>query len=550
MRCRITVSQTCRCVYSAMCGLLLPLTSFAQMDAFDYTARLGQGVNLGNTLEAPNFEGEWGFRLQPWHFETIADGGFDSVRVPIRWSAYAAESAPYTVRSSFFERIDWVLDQAHRNDLAVIIDMHHYDEIFDAPAAHRDRFLGIWEQIAERYQDQPDTVYFEPLNEPHNELDDETWNALVVDTLDVIRETNPDRMVILGGTGWNNLYELSDLELPEEDRNIIGTFHYYSPFQFTHQGASWVSGSDPWLGTTWEGSNSQKDQVRIDFSRASRWSRITERPVLMGEFGAYERADEDSRGMWTEFIAQEAERQNFAWSYWEFGAGFGVYDRGQQQWNSNIYDALSPRSIFDLDKDGEVRMSDYEMIVQNFGADDSAIDLDNNGVVGQSDLAFFTHFAGKRVGDFDKDGMLDADDIDLLTANLSIPKEAEYAYDTDDDGMFDDADRLFLINDLMQTRVGDLDVDGDVDSADITVLATNWTGASQAGEGSTYGTGDVDFDGDVDAADRLLIVQNWTGAQMTEGRASSSLTLTNVIPEPAGAILAIMAAAAFFRRRS
>ena len=64
--------------------------------------------------------------------------------------------------------------------------------------------------------------------------------------------------------------------------------------------------------------------------------------MLMGEFGAYSKADITSRALWTDFVAREAERHGFAWAYWEFCSGFGVYDKNAKQWNEPILKALIP----------------------------------------------------------------------------------------------------------------------------------------------------------------------------------------------------------------
>src|SRR5262245_6092527 len=73
--------------------------------------RLGRGINLGNALEAPR-EGEWGVRLSPEYFRAIRDAGFDTVRLPVKWSAHAKADAPYTIDAKFAARVDWPLDQA------------------------------------------------------------------------------------------------------------------------------------------------------------------------------------------------------------------------------------------------------------------------------------------------------------------------------------------------------------------------------------------------------------------------------------------------------
>ncbi|MEM7342829.1 MAG: glycoside hydrolase family 5 protein [Chloroflexota bacterium] len=314
-----------------------------QSAIFDYNQRLGRGINLGNALEAP-MEGAWGVVLQPAYFSLIKAAGFDSVRIPIRWSVYASRREPYTIRDTIFDRVDWAIEQAHQNDLAVVINVHHFDRLIDDPDGQLERFLMIWEQIAAHYQDYPDTVYFEILNEPHDTLTANRWNDYALQALTIIRETNPTRPVIIGPVEWNSISQLYRLELPEDDRNIIVTIHYYSPFQFTHQGAEWVDGSANWLGTPWTASVGQRQAVIEDFQVAVRWAEKENRPLYLGEFGAYSKADTESRIRWTEFVRTEAEKQGMSWAYWEFGAGFGVYDRVTNTWRDDLLSALVSNS--------------------------------------------------------------------------------------------------------------------------------------------------------------------------------------------------------------
>lgn len=310
--------------------------------AFEMNARLGRGINLGNALEAPS-EGQWGMYLESKYFSLIAEAGFDSVRVPIRWSAHAELVSPYTINSRFFDRIDWAIDQALQNNLNVVINMHHYDQIFSDPQAHEERFLAMWQQIAEHYQDYPEALYFEILNEPHDQLNAFRWDTLFHKTLEIIRQTNPQRMVIIGPVGWNNVTELITLHMPENDQNLIATFHYYNPFPFTHQDAEWVEGSAAWHGTIWQATSTQTAAVDLDLDRAAVWSKHNNRPVYLGEFGAYSKADLDSRVRWTSYVARGAEERGFSWAYWEFGAGFGIYDRFANEWVAPLRNALIPQ---------------------------------------------------------------------------------------------------------------------------------------------------------------------------------------------------------------
>jgi endoglucanase len=300
--------------------------------AFD----LGRGINLGNKLEAPA-EGDWGAPVEAWMLTTIKQGGFATVRVPTRWSAHAAQAPPYTIDQAFLDRVAWVVDQALSAGLTVVLNMHHYEEIFSDPQGQRARFLALWQQIAARFRDYPETLVLEVLNEPNSQLTPELWNEFLVDALAVIRQTNPDRWVVLGTAEWGGIGAMERLRLPDDD-HLIFTFHYYNPFQFTHQGAEWVSGSDAWLGTTW-GTDQERAAVRSDFDAVAAWALQHHVPVFMGEFGAYSRAALDDRVAWTAFVSREAERRGFSWAYWEFDAGFGAYTNGQ--WNE-LHQALIP----------------------------------------------------------------------------------------------------------------------------------------------------------------------------------------------------------------
>jgi endoglucanase len=334
-----------RQIVSALLYLLLvsPAVCSSPVPIAEANARLGLGVNLGNALEAPR-EGEWGVTLQPEYFRLIKEAGFNTVRLPVRWSAHAETAPPYTIDPEFFRRVDWAIDQATANGLNIVVNTHHYNELDKDPAAHLPRLEGMWRQIAARYRDRPDNVYFEIYNEPHGKFDAETWNAAIPALLAAIRESNPVRPVIIGPVNWNNIRALAGLRLPEDDRNLIATVHYYEPFEFTHQGADWADGSDAWLGRTWTGSEEEKKIVRESFESAARWGRENNRPVFLGEFGAYSEADMESRLRWTKFVAGEADRLGMSRAYWEFCTdNFGLYDPKTGHWREDLKSAVLSR---------------------------------------------------------------------------------------------------------------------------------------------------------------------------------------------------------------
>ena len=145
-----------------------------------------QGINLGNTLEAlPSTTRRLPSIVE--HLDVIREAGFDTIRLPIVWSQHASRRAPFSISARFFAAVDTMILGALERDLAIIVDVHHYDELCVHPAAHRRRFLALWTQIAERYTELPSTVSFELLNEPHRRLTGQRWNDLLADALAVVR---------------------------------------------------------------------------------------------------------------------------------------------------------------------------------------------------------------------------------------------------------------------------------------------------------------------------------------------------------------------------
>jgi len=309
---------------------------------FEVNKLIGRGVNLGNALEAPN-EGEWGVTLQEEYFQLIKDAGFDSIRLPVRWNAHAMAKPPYTIDAEFFKRVDWAVDNALARDLPVMLNIHHYNELDDDPGGHKERFIALWKQIAEHYKDKPDILVFELMNEPHGKLKAKPWSEILADAITVVRKSNPDRTLVVGPVQWNQISQLKNLRLPEDDRNIIVTIHYYLPMKFTHQGASWIKDSNNWLGTKWTGTEEEKQAVVKDFDIAAAWGKARNRPIHLGEFGAVDTADMDSRGRWTKFVVDSAIERGWSFSYWEFCASFGAYDPVKKEWHKPLLKALIPR---------------------------------------------------------------------------------------------------------------------------------------------------------------------------------------------------------------
>lgn len=322
----------------AACSLTGPGGS---KESFEANARLARTINFGDTLEVPPNE-TWGVPLEEHYFDLVRDAGFSAIRLPIGWSYYVGPGPDYAISSAIFEKVDRAVKLALERKLAIILDYHSDAALRENPTGSRERFVATWRQIAAHYQDAPRDVIFEILNEPSEGVEP-YWNDYMKQALDAIRQTNPARAVIVGPIYWYSPERLKDLYLPPDDTNLIVSIHNYRPYHFTHQGAGWIDGSDAWLSLEW-GDGPQRNEMLTYFDTADQWARWFKRPIFMGEFGVYGKADPAKRARWTSFVRSEAEKRGFSWGYWEFGSGFGVYDRKAERWRPEVLEALIPKS--------------------------------------------------------------------------------------------------------------------------------------------------------------------------------------------------------------
>lgn len=281
-------------------------------------------------------------RFQWRHFAEIRKAGFDHVRLNLQ--AFKHMDAQDRLDPAWIAKLDDVVRHAQAAGLGIIIDEHDFDVCSQNVDICRSRLSAFWTQVAPRFAKASRSVAFELLNEPHDQLNGEPWNQLFAQLLGIVRQSNPTRIVVVGPTHWNSLKDLPLLKLPP-DPNLLVTFHYYEPFRFTHQGATWVGEELRQLhGVTW-GSAADRATVRSDFDQVSAWSAANNRPILLGEFGAFDKSGTpiELRAAYTRGVREEAERHHFGWAYWQFDGDFIVWDMSKQQWVEPIRNALIPR---------------------------------------------------------------------------------------------------------------------------------------------------------------------------------------------------------------
>ena len=147
----------------------------------------------------------------------------------------------YSLDPLFLFFLDQIIDWCDELDLYLIIDNHSFDNDFNINPNIEKTLIAIWRQLSEHLKNRSDIVCYEVLNEPHG-IDDLAWGRIQGKVIDVIRSIDKNRLIVVGPANWNSFKNLS-LMPDYSDPRLIYTFHFYEPFLFTHQGASWVTPS-------------------------------------------------------------------------------------------------------------------------------------------------------------------------------------------------------------------------------------------------------------------------------------------------------------------
>lgn len=327
------------------------LESSVNTDIFSANQKLNRTINLGEALEFPDM-GHWTWITKEETFYMVKTAGFSAVRIAIDFAQHSDSAPPFTIQPSFWNNVDSVVEKAVACGLVVIINMHNFRSESQIPYSQEKYFLALWNEIAEHYKDYQDNVmYFEPYNEPG---DPSYWNSLIAKVIPTIRKSNPTRPIIIDVADWAQISGFSTLRLPS-DENLIASFHYYTPHEFTHQCVDFIEGAMAWCGTTWENTPDQSNKINLDFGKVAEWAIKYKRPVFMGEFGSISIADSESRVRWTTAVREASTAHGFSWGYWDLcdtsgydgSLTFGIFDCYKHPlvtsyWRQEMLQALIP----------------------------------------------------------------------------------------------------------------------------------------------------------------------------------------------------------------
>lgn len=342
--------------------------SFAQTIAQKRAATLGTGVNLSYLDNWWNGtkEKKYADFIKPQDaakrekmFASIAKAGFKTVRIPINFGAWANYEKPYRWENEDALKVaDSFIKWAGENNLNAIIDLHHVE--FDGTvkgAATTDRIVWLWKQIAARYKNtNAEKVFFEIRNEPHD-IKAEDWREQAAAVIKAIRAVAPNHTLIVGFHDWNSRQAMIESK-PFDDKNIIYTFHFYDPFLFTHQGATWSdeglksvknipfpysknvkiekpeSVKGKWVGSLIDSyeAHSKAKKIFNDLKAAKDWSVKNKVPIFVGEFGSFgQYAAPGDRCRHAETVYSALGRLDIPNAWWEWDQGFNMFKPGTNE---------------------------------------------------------------------------------------------------------------------------------------------------------------------------------------------------------------------------
>ena len=174
--------------------------------------------------------------IKPSDLQLLKKLGFKSIRLPVAFEYFQANNSSI---NKVLERVDEILKLCHLYELKLIICYHSGNLTENTYQAETPKIIGLWTLLAKKYiNESANDLFFEIYNEPPH-MNPDIWNDAANKIILAIRKVDKSRTLIVGASNFNSIYELSRT-VPFDDENIIYTFHFYEPFFFTHQGASWI----------------------------------------------------------------------------------------------------------------------------------------------------------------------------------------------------------------------------------------------------------------------------------------------------------------------
>lgn len=338
-------------LFSLMC------TSNIRADETTGEFKIRTGVNVSHWLSQSDKRGEERKNyITKADFDTIASVGFDHVRIPIDEEQMWDEDG--NKEKEAFKLLHNAINWALAANLRVIVDLHiirshHFiaetNPLWTEPA-EQEKLIDLWRQLSIELKEYPNSmVAYEILNEAVAD-DPEDWNNIIEKVVAEVRINEPERKIVVGSNKWQIASTFPDLRIPENDRNIILSFHFYNPMALTHHLAPWSpvaeykgevnypgqvidtahykEFSEKTVESMREYANGYftKDTLAKIMSPAIEVAKEKNLPLYCGEFGVYPTIPDEIALRWYKDVCDIFNSNNIAYCHWCYKGDFPVLD--------------------------------------------------------------------------------------------------------------------------------------------------------------------------------------------------------------------------------
>lgn len=340
-------------------------TSDTGETAMEFVSHIKVGWNLGNTLDATggnatasmvkgksvnDYETGWGCpTTTKAMIDAVKAAGFNCVRVPVSWGEKMDDNG--NIREDWMNRVQQVVDYVIDDGMYCIINTHH-DTLWQKPEQNlmnQECALldTVWTQIANRFEGYDSHLIFETLNEPRLVGTANEWNGGTSEARSCVNQMNAASLKAIRATGGNNTKRfvmmptyvagpysegVNDYVIPDNDDHVIVSIHAYTPYRFTMQKDS-EGGTSSWSTNNYGDTN----DIVSNFELLKGKFLSKGIPVIIGEFGAVNKNNEDVRAEWVGYYLSTADKYSIPCIWWDnnqfngSGENFGLLNRGNCQ---------------------------------------------------------------------------------------------------------------------------------------------------------------------------------------------------------------------------
>lgn len=316
-----------------------------EVSPMDMVKEMKIGWNLGNTLDATsssigvNVEMAWGNpRTTQEMIDMVIDQGFNVIRIPVSWGGQMGGAPAYNVLPAWMDRVQEVVDYAYSRGVYVIVNIHHEDWHFPSEEnkdAAAEQLAALWTAIATRFRDYDEHLIFEGMNEPRKIGTAVEWNGGDQEGRDIVNYFDQVFVDAVRATGGNNTIRnlmvpgyaasssdtaLKAIVLPEDDHLIVSV-HAYTPYDFALNTAG---------RSTWDNDTRDIDHLMEILDELFLSKGV---PVIIGEFGAMNKDNEQERVLWAQYYVGKAREYGIPCIWWDNnafdgnGENFGLFNR-------------------------------------------------------------------------------------------------------------------------------------------------------------------------------------------------------------------------------